>query len=140
MKRATRDFQHVTRWLDRIAREHSPQPHVTSYHRYHAMLIACLPLQWASRVLLGEVNGNRWQLYVQHNHEAYQLHYLLPEISAGLARKLPRVPQLRINANPRLWLAFPARRYPVRVADGKNYSIEEAETIISRFLARGESA
>lgn len=138
MKRKTDDFQHVTRWLEKISGEHSPRPYIRNYHKYQAILIACLPSQWASRVMLGKVDSERWQLYVQHSHEAYQLHYLLPEIRAELAQKLTFVPHLRINANPRLWLDFPARRKPIRVADGKSYSIEEAEAIINRFLANGE--
>ncbi len=137
MSRQAHHFRHVSRYFDSIAREHGPPPHKGQYHKYHAMLIACLPPQWASKVMLGKWNEEHWQLYVEHNHEAYQLHHLLPEIGARLARKLPRPPRLKINANPGLWLAFPTRRRPIEVADGKSYSLREAETIIDRFLTRG---
>lgn len=134
MSRKSQGFQRPTRFTEQIAKTQEFTLVWHDFHRYHAILMDCLPEQWAHRVMPGALRNGRWQLYVAQSSDAYQLHYLLPEIQQRLAEKLPYPPTLKINANPTLWQAFPERRRPVRVRAAHTFSIEEAEAVIARFL------
>ena len=62
--------------------------------RYRQLLDTCLPAMWRDRVLLGSVEGLRWQLWVANGSDGTRLRFLLSEIQNVLAQKLPHPPQL----------------------------------------------
>lgn len=108
------------------------------YSRYQNFFLSCLPEQWRSRVMVGEIQNGRWAIFVQHGSEAYQLRYLLPEITAALKQKLPYVPQIKIKTQPDLWLMFPKKRRTITPFK-KNLSEIEAAEIINQFIQKTQN-
>lgn len=101
---------------------------------YQNLLYACLPGEWRSRVLLGKQEGLQWQLWVANGSDGYQLRFLLSEVEAMLAQKLPHPPKLAVVVRADVWAqqrALPAtgRLYPRRF-----YSEAEAEAVIETFI------
>lgn len=132
-------FRRLTPYLKELMRQQQTQFDLPKYHKYHSILMSCIPPQWEAKIMVGKLEKGVWQLFVAHNHEAFQLRYLLPEIERQLAKRLPYPPKLKVNANPHLWQAFPQRRKPLRVKSGRERTPAEADLIISRFLAKQNS-
>ena len=101
---------------------------------YQNLLYACLPASWRSRVLLGKQEGLQWQLWVANGSDGYQLRFLLSEVEAMLAQKLPHPPKLAVVVRTDVWaqqrsLPDGGRLYPRRY-----YSEAEAEAVITAFI------
>ena len=102
--------------------------------RYRQLLDACLPAMWRDRVLLGSVEGLRWRLWVANGSDGYQLRFLLSEVEAMLAQKLPHPPKLSVVARPDVWAQQRALPDGGRLYPRRYYSEAEAEAVITAFI------
>jgi len=106
----------------------------SQWRDYQNLLYACLPASWRSRVLLGKQEGLQWQLWVANGSDGYQLRFLLSEVEAMLAQKLPHPPRLAVVVRADVWaqqrvLPADGRLYPRRY-----YSVAEAEAVLDAFI------
>ena len=101
---------------------------------YQNLLYACLPASWRSRVLLGKQEGLQWQLWVANGSDGYQLRFLLSEVEAMLAQKLPHPPKLLVVARPDVWAQQRALPDGGRLYPRRYYSEAEAEAVITAFI------
>ena len=106
----------------------------TQSHDYQNLLYACLPASWRSRVLLGKQEGLQWQLWVANGSDGYQLRFLLSEVEAMLAQKLPHPPKLSVVARPDVWAQQRALPDGGRLYPRRYYSEAEAEAVITAFI------
>ena len=106
----------------------------TQSRDYQNLLYACLPASWRSRVLLGKQEGLQWQLWVANGSDGYQLRFLLSEVEAMLAQKLPHPPKLSVVARPDVWAQQRALRDGGRLYPRRYYSEAEAEAVITAFI------
>lgn len=102
--------------------------------RYRQLLDACLPAMWRDRVLLGSVEGLRWQLWVANGSDGTRLRFLLSEIQNVLAQKLPYPPQLSVTVRPDIWAQQRHLPAPIRLHQRHDYTMEEADAVISAFI------
>lgn len=101
--------------------------------RYRQLLNACLPAMWRERVLLGSVEGLRWQLWVANGSDGSRLRFLLSEIRGELARKLPHPPELSVAVRPDIW-AQQRRPAAIHLHRRHYYTAEEADAVIQAFI------
>lgn len=125
-----------------IASYEEQQLELRKHSEYQALLLPCLPAQWRHRILLRFENRREnglqiWTLLTESPLFASQLHQLLPEIEAALAKKLPYPPKLKTRAYPDLWKDFPKIRHPVESKRAAAFTQEEAKAVVAQFLARG---
>ena len=106
----------------------------TQSRDYQNLLYACLPASWRSRVLLGKQEGLQWQLWVANGSDGYQLRFLLSEVEAMLAQKLPHPPKLSVVARPDVWAQQRALPDGGRLYPRRYYSEAEAEAVITAFI------
>ncbi|WP_048715738.1 hypothetical protein [Cardiobacterium hominis] len=106
----------------------------TQSRDYQNLLYACLPASWRSRVLLGKQEGLQWQLWVANGSDGYQLRFLLSEVEAMLAQKLPHPPKLSVVARPDVWTQQRALPDGGRLYPRRYYSEAEAEAVITAFI------
>ena len=106
----------------------------TQSRDYQNLLYACLPASWRSRVLLGKQEGLQWQLWVANGSDGYQLRFLLSEVEAMLAQKLPHSPKLSVVARPDVWAQQRALPDGGRLYPRRYYSEAEAEAVITAFI------
>ena len=106
----------------------------TQSRDYQNLLYACLPASWRSRVLLGKQEGLQWQLWVANGSDGYQLRFLLSEVEAMLAQKLPHLPKLSVVARPDVWAQQRALPDGGRLYPRRYYSEAEAEAVITAFI------
>ena len=102
--------------------------------RYRQLLDACLPAMWRERVLLGSVEGLRWQLWVANGSDGTRLRFLLSEIQNALAQKLPHPPQLGVTVRPDIWAQQRRLPAPMQLHQRHDYTEEEADAVISAFI------
>ena len=102
--------------------------------RYRQLLDVCLPAMWRDRVLLGSVEGLRWQLWVANGSDGTRLRFLLSEIQNVLAQKLPHPPQLSVTVRPDIWAQQRDLPTPIRLHQRHDYTVEEADAVISAFI------
>ena len=106
----------------------------TQSRDYQNLLYACLPASWRSRVLLGKQEGLQWQLWVANGSDGYQLRFLLSEVEAMLAQRLPHPPTLSVVARPDVWAQQRALPDGGRLYPRRYYSEAEAEAVITAFI------
>lgn len=106
----------------------------TQSRDYQNLLYACLPASWRSRVLLGKQEGLQWQLWVANGSDGYQLRFLLSEVEAMLAQKLPHPPKLSVVARSDVWAQQRALPDGGHLYPRRYYSEAEAEAVITAFI------
>ena len=102
----------------------------SQWRDYQNLLYACLPAAWRSRVL----EGLRWQLWVGNGSDGYQLRFLLSEVEAMLATKLPHPPKLSVVVRADVWAQQRALPATGRLYPRHYYSEAEAEAVIEAFI------
>lgn len=102
--------------------------------RYRQLLDGCLPAMWRERVLLGSVEGLRWQLWVANGSDGTRLRFLLSEIQNLLAQKLPRPPELSVTVRPDIWAQQRHLPAVISLHQRRYYTMEEADAVISAFI------
>ena len=105
----------------------------SQWRDYQNLLYACLPAAWRSRVLLGKLEGLRWQLWVANGSDGSRLRFLLSEIKNELARKLPHPPELSVAVRPDIW-AQQRRPAAIHLHRRHYYTAEEADAVIQTFI------
>jgi len=106
----------------------------SQWRDYQNLLYACLPAAWRSRVLLGKLEGLRWQLWVGNGSDGFQLRFLLSEVEALLATKLPHPPKLSVVVRADVWAQQRALPATGRLYPRHYYSEAEAEAVIEAFI------
>lgn len=109
----------------------SPQSGMMGYQK---ILESCLPPIWRHRALLMDTKGGKWTIHVATPQDAFQFRYFASEIETKLAERLPHPPKLKVQANPVLWRHYPERHKPIMIKKARQYSMEEANAVIARFL------
>ena len=106
----------------------------TQSRDYQNLLYACLPASWRSRVLLGKQEGLQWQLWVANGSDGFRLRFLLSEVEAMLAQKLPHPPKLAVVVRTDVWAQQRALPDTGRLYPRRYYSAAEAEAVIDAFI------
>lgn len=117
------------------------------YWRYHELLTQSLPPKWQeNKVFIDQISFKEWKLLVGTDAEAFALRYLSPEICQRLGKHLPHPPQkISVHASPVLarqrqrYHEYFAPPFIPKVKPAREYSLEEAQEKINRFLSGVES-
>ncbi|SUO93313.1 hypothetical protein [Suttonella ornithocola] len=110
------------------------KPEFQLHQRYQSILMHHLPKSWRHRVLFQNVSNGIWTLSVADNAQAFQLRFMLPEISQALAEHLPNPPKLKVQANPALWKHLPKPSVTPNSIHAREISQEKALATIDECL------
>jgi hypothetical protein len=124
----------VAKFLPALLRELGTDEAQSSWRNYQHLLFSCLPGEWHSRVLLGEIEGLRWQLWVANGSDGYRLRFLLSEIEAMLAKKLPHPPKLSVVVRADIWAQLRVLPQGGRLYPRHYYTESEADAVIDAFV------